>query len=181
MTPNTHYAGAEARPDVTLRRIAYRQSLALAFASGKVDMAFNRPVETLSMPETMDGKTVSFPVACQYLMWMNTRSPALSDPRVLRAIDLAVSREDLVTAAQAGVPGTGALADSYPCAAEGSLSHGPDAAVGAIAAPSGREVLRPRLHQRAPLLEEIVARAGGLGLVLDHVRERRLHDRMRRV
>ena len=62
------------------------------------------------------------------MMWMNTRSPALSDPRVRRAIDLAVSREDLVTAAQAGVPATGALADSYPFAAEGSLSRDPDAA-----------------------------------------------------
>ena len=129
MTPNTHYAGAKARPDVTLRRIADGQSLALAFASGELDMAFNLPVETLSMLETTDGKLVSFPVAYQYMMWMNTRTPALSDPRVRRAIDLAVSREDLVTAAQAGVPATGAFAGSYPFAAEGALSHDPDAAV----------------------------------------------------
>ena len=67
MTPNTHYAGAEARPDVTLRRIADGQSLALAFVSGEVDMAFNLPVETLSMLETTDGKTVSFPVAYRYI------------------------------------------------------------------------------------------------------------------
>ena len=112
---------------------------------------------------------------------MSTRTPALSDPRVLRAIDLVVSREDLVTAAQAGVPATGALADSYPFAAEGSLSHDPDAAVGVMAAPSGGEVLRPRLHQCAALLEEIAARVGGLGLVPDHVRQRRLHDRVRGV
>ena len=128
MTPNAHYAGAEARPDVTLRRIADGQSLALAFASGEVDMAFNLPVETLAMLEAPDRKIVSFPVAYQYMMWMNTRTPALSDPRVRRAIDLAVSREDLVTAAQAGVPATGAFAHSYPFAAEGSLSHDPDAA-----------------------------------------------------
>ncbi len=128
MTPNTHYAGAEARPDVTLRRIADGQSLALAFASGELDMAFNLPVETLAMLETTDGKTVSFPVAYQYMMWMNTRTPALSDPRVRRAIDLAISRKDLVTAAQAGVPATGAFARSYPFAAQGSLPHDPDAA-----------------------------------------------------
>ena len=73
-------------------------------------MAFNLPVETLSMLEATDGRIVSFPVAYQYMMWMNTRTPALSDPRVRRAIDLAVSREDLVTAAQAGVPATGAFA-----------------------------------------------------------------------
>ncbi len=129
MTPNAHYPGAEARPDVTLRRIADGQSLALAFASGEVDMAFNLPVESLSMLEATDGRIVSFPVAYQYMMWMNTRTPALADPRVRRAIDLAISREDLVTAAQAGVPATGAFSESYPFAAEGALPHDPDAAV----------------------------------------------------
>ena len=123
MTPNAHYAGAEARPDVTLRRIADGPVSGACFASGEVDMAFNLPVETLPMLETTGGKVVSFPVAYQYMMWMNTRTPALSDARVRRAIDLAVSREDLVTAAQAGMPATGAFANSYPFAAEGSLSH----------------------------------------------------------
>ena len=37
-----------------------------------------------------------------------------------------------------------------------------------------------RLHQRAPPLEQIAARVSGLGLVLDHVRERCFHDRVRR-
>ena len=92
--PTPHYAGAEARPDVMLRRIADGQSLVLAFASGEVDMAFNLPVETLSMLETTDGKIVSFPVAYQYMMWMNTRTPVLSDPRVRRAIDLACASHD---------------------------------------------------------------------------------------
>ena len=128
MTPNTHYENAEARPDITLRRIADGQSLALAFASGELDMAFNLPVETLSMLEAAAGNTVTFPVAYQYMMWMNTRTPALSDPRVRRAIDLAMSREDLVTAAQAGVPATGAFAVSYPFAADGPLLHDPEAA-----------------------------------------------------
>ena len=40
---------------------------------------------------------------------------------------------------------------------------------------------RSRLHRGAPLLEGIAARAGGLGLVPDHVRKRRLHDRVRRL
>ena len=46
---------------------------------------------------------------------------------------------------------------------------------------SRSEILCPRFHQFAALLEEIPARVGGLGLVLDHVRKRRLHDRVRRV
>lgn len=129
MTPNAHYPNAGARPDITLRRIADGQSLALGFASGEFDMAFNLPVETLAMLKRAKGKTVSFPVAYQYMMWMNTRSPALSDLRVRRAIDLAVNRTDLVTAAQAGVPATGAFAAGYPFAARGALPHDPGAAV----------------------------------------------------
>ena len=52
---------------------------------------------------------------------------------------------------------------------------------GPMAAPSGSKVLRPRLNQGARLLEETAARVGGLGLVLDHVRQRRFHHRMRRM
>ncbi|MEM8582275.1 MAG: ABC transporter substrate-binding protein [Pseudomonadota bacterium] len=128
MEPNAHYENAEARPNVTLRRIADGQSLALAFASGELDLAFNLPVETLAMLADTDGEAVSFPVAYQYMMWMNTKSPALADPRVRRAIDLAVNRADLVTAAQAGVPATGAFAASYPFAATSPLPFDPDQA-----------------------------------------------------
>ncbi|MEM9341826.1 MAG: ABC transporter substrate-binding protein [Pseudomonadota bacterium] len=128
MVPNTHYANADARPNVTLRRIADGQSLALAFASGELDMAFNLPVESLSMLEAAEGETVSFPVAYQYMMWMNTTSPGLDDPRVRRAIDMAINRADLVTAAQAGVPATGAFAPGFPFAATDELPHDPAAA-----------------------------------------------------
>ncbi|MBV6658664.1 MAG: peptide-binding protein [Devosiaceae bacterium] len=129
MVPNAFYADADGRPDVTIRRIADGQSMALAFASGEVDMAFNLPVETLSMFEGDEDRAVtSFPVAYQYMMWMNTSSPALSDVRVRRAIDLAVNRDDLVLAARAGQPATGAFAAAYPFAAEGPLPHDPEAA-----------------------------------------------------
>ena len=76
MTPNTFYTDADKRPDVVLRRIADGQSLALAFASGELDLAFNLPVESLSMFDGTRGEAVkSFPVAYQYMMWMNTRHP----------------------------------------------------------------------------------------------------------
>ena len=122
MTPNTFYKEAEKRPDVVLRRIADGQSLALAFASGELDLAFNLPVESLSMFDSSRGEAVkSFPVGYQYMMWMNTRHPALEDVRVRKAIDLAVNRSDLVAAARAGTPATGAFASDYPFAASGSL------------------------------------------------------------
>ncbi|WP_305985170.1 ABC transporter substrate-binding protein [Roseibium sp. MMSF_3544] len=129
MTPNTFYTDADKRPDVVLRRIADGQSLALAFASGELDLAFNLPVESLSMFDGTRGEAVkSFPVAYQYMMWMNTRHPALEDVRVRKAIDLAVNRDDLVAAARAGKPATGAFASSYPFAANGPLTEDLEAA-----------------------------------------------------
>ncbi len=128
MVPNAYYEGAEGRPDVTLRRIADGQSMALAFASGELDMGFNLPVETLPMLEAVEGKIVTFPVAYQYMMWMNTETPALQDVRVRRAIDMGLNRADLVTAAQAGVPATGAFAASFPFAATDPLPYDPAAA-----------------------------------------------------
>ncbi|KIC46199.1 ABC transporter substrate-binding protein [Tateyamaria sp. ANG-S1] len=128
MVPNAHYENAENRPNVTLRRIADGQSMALAFASGELDMAFNLPVESLPMLEAVEGETVSFPVGYQYMMWMNTTSPALSDTRVRQAIDMAINRSDLVTAAQAGVPATGAFAQSFPFAATEELTYDPTVA-----------------------------------------------------
>lgn len=129
MVPNAHYEGADERPDVTIRRIADGQSLALALASGELDLAFNLPVETLSMFESTEEYSVtSFPVAYQYMMWINTRSPKLADVKVRRAIDLAINRSDLVTAARAGEPATGAFAAAYPFAAEGTLAYNPDEA-----------------------------------------------------
>ncbi len=128
MVPNAYYEGAEGRPDVTLRQIADGQSMALAFASGELDMAFTLPVETLPMLEAVEGKTVSFPVAYQYMMWMNTDTPALHDVRVRRAIDMGLNRADLVTAAQAGVSATGAFAASFPFAATDPLPYDPAAA-----------------------------------------------------
>lgn len=134
LVPNPHYPNAATRPNITLRRIADGQSLALAFAAGELDMAFNLPVETLPMLDTVPGTTVSFPVAYQYMMWMNTTTPALSDARVRRAIDLAINRDDLVLAAQAGVPATGAFATSYPFAATAPLPNDREAAAALLEA-----------------------------------------------
>ncbi len=129
MAPNAHYAGAAERPKLTLRKISDGQALALALAAGEIDMAFHLPVETLSMFEGSDDAIVkSFPVAYQYMMWMNTQTPALADERVRQAIAMGVSREDLVRAARAGVPATGAFADAYPFAADVAPPHDPEAA-----------------------------------------------------
>ena len=51
----------------------------------------------------------------------------------------------------------------------------------AMAEPSGGEVVRPRLHRCAQLLEQIATRVRRLGVVPDGMPKRRLHDRMRRM
>ncbi|PVH27480.1 ABC transporter substrate-binding protein [Pararhodobacter oceanensis] len=155
MVPNAHYAGAADRPNVTLRRIGDGQSLALAFASGEVDMAFHLPVETLPMLAGIEGEAKSFPVAYQYMMWMNTRAGALADVRVRRAIDLVVNRADLVTAVQAGVPATGAFARSYPFAATEDLPHDPEEA-GALLDAAGWQLGEDGMRRRDGVALELV-------------------------
>src|SRR5262249_27311591 len=64
------------------------------------------------------GLTVkSFPVAYQYMMWMNLRRAPLADVRVRRALDLAVDRAMLRAAVRGGQGATGASAPHLPLAA----------------------------------------------------------------
>lgn len=129
LEPNPHHEGAEARVPIALSRIADGQSLALALRAGELDLAFNLPVETLGLVAADPSLTVrSFPVAYQYMMWMDTREGPLADVRVRRAIDLALSREDLVRAIRGGIPATGAFAPTFPFAAEAPIAADLEAA-----------------------------------------------------
>jgi peptide/nickel transport system substrate-binding protein len=124
LVPNPHYPDAGSRKPAQITRIADGQSLALALRAGELDLAFHLPVESLGMLQAGDGITVkSFPVEYQYMMWMNTRSQALADPRVRRAIDLAVDREALIAAARAGQVAHGAFSQVFPFAADTPAAH----------------------------------------------------------
>lgn len=129
LEPNPHYPEAESRAPVQITRVADGQALALALRAGELDLAFHLPVESLGMLQAGDGITVkSFPVEYQYMMWMNTRSDALADARVRRAIDLAVDREALIAAARAGKVAHGAFSQVFPFAADEPVRHDRDAA-----------------------------------------------------
>jgi len=126
LAPNPHFSGADERPAIALRRFADSQALALAAQSGEVDLAFNVPVEAIPRLAATPGVTVkSFPVAYQYMMWMNTGSPSLADARVRQAIDLAVNRDDLALAIRGGVPATGAFAAEFPFSSPTSRAFDP--------------------------------------------------------
>jgi peptide/nickel transport system substrate-binding protein len=111
LVPSPHFPDAARRPVVDLRRIADGQALALGLKAGEFDLAFNLPAEALDLLRADPALTVkSFPVAYQYMMWLNTRTPALADSRVRRAIALAIDRDELVKAIRAGQPSRSAYA-----------------------------------------------------------------------
>ncbi len=130
LSPNPHFdQDVDRRPDVRLIRFADAQSLALALEAGELDLAFNLPVEALPRLRADEALTVrSFPVAYQYMMWLNTRRSALADPAVRQAIDLAIDREMLTTAINGGEVATGAFAGFFPFAADTPRPFDPAAA-----------------------------------------------------
>jgi len=117
LVPNQQFAGVAGRPTIRLQRFGDAQALALAAQSGEVDLAFNVPVESLArLKTTPDLAVKSFPVAYQYMAWMNTARPLLGDVRIRRAIDLAIDRKQLAEALGGGEPATGAYARQFPFA-----------------------------------------------------------------
>ena len=136
LSPNPHYDDAVARrPDIRLLRFSDAQSLALALQAGELDLAFNLPVEALPRLRADGNLTVrSFPVAYQYMMWMNTRRPALNDAAVRRAIDLAIDRDMLIDAVNGGEVATGAFATFFPFAGDAPRRHDAAEAAALLAA-----------------------------------------------
>ena len=130
LSPNPYYDDdVDRRPNLHLIRFPDAQSLALALEAGELDLAFNLPVEALPRLRADEALAIrSFPVAYQYMMWLNTRRPPLAEPAVRQAIDLAVDREMLTTAINGGDVATGAFAVFFPFAADEPRPFDPAAA-----------------------------------------------------
>ena len=115
LIPNGHVAGE--RAPIVIRRFADAQSMALALRGGELDMAFNLPGESLGMLRAAPNLVVkSFPVAYQYLAWLNVRRGPLADLRVRQAVAMAIDRRSLATAIGAGEPTVSAFSREYPFA-----------------------------------------------------------------
>ncbi len=126
LTANPHFPRAEERPDVRIVHVPDAQSLALGMMAGELDLAFHLPAEMRVAVAARDDLHVrTFPVEYQYMMWMNTERGPLADARLRRAIDRAIDRDALATAAGAGVPATGAFAQRFPFAADPGPGHDP--------------------------------------------------------
>ena len=119
LVPNMHFAGGDGRAPIKLRKFGDAQTMALALQSGELDLAFGVPAESLSRLKADPELVVkSFPVGYQYYGFLNTERPALADVKVRQAVDLALDRNELVAAIEAGKPATGAFAPYFPFAAE---------------------------------------------------------------
>lgn len=117
LEPNAHFAGSGTRSPVEFRRFGDSQSMTLALESGELDLAFGLPSEVVGRLKTNPDLTVkSFPVGYQYLAFLNTARPALTDVKVRQALDLAFDRKELAAAINGGEPATGAYAAYFPFA-----------------------------------------------------------------
>jgi peptide/nickel transport system substrate-binding protein len=114
LVPNMHFPGAQDRSPINLRRFGDAQTMALAFEAGELDLAFGLPPEGLSRLRADPALEVkSFPVGYQYFGFLNTQRPQVAQVEVRQAIDLAIDREELVAAINAGTPATGAFAPYF--------------------------------------------------------------------
>lgn len=117
LKPNAYFEGGSKRASVTLKRFAEAQTMALAFQSGELDLAFGLPSEVVARLKADPSLTVkSFAVGYQYFAFLNTLRPALQDQSVRQAIDLAFDRKELAAAINGGTPATGAYAPYFPFA-----------------------------------------------------------------
>lgn len=117
LRPNAHFEGASQRAPVTLKRFGDAQTMALAFQSGELDLAFGLPSEVVARLKSDPSLTVkSFSVGYQYFAFLNTARPALQNKSVRQALDLAFDRNELAAAINGGTPATGAYAPYFPFA-----------------------------------------------------------------
>jgi peptide/nickel transport system substrate-binding protein len=77
-----------------------------AVLTGQADMSWNVSIETWQEGEKKpnDIKVARFPSTGAYVLWMNAAKKPLDDPRVRRALNLAISRQDLYVAFQTQEP-----------------------------------------------------------------------------
>ena len=126
LIPNTYYAGAAARPLITLKKFSDGNALAAGVKKDEVDIGFHLPIGTLSDVRKVKGQSVtSFEVGYQYMAFHNMDRLGLN---VRKAIDLAIDRDALV-AALAGGKGTRSLfPDNTPFFSDTSSPKGDAAA-----------------------------------------------------
>lgn len=119
LEPNEYYDEQAAdRSNVTLKAFADGTAMKQAFEAEEIDMAFTVTPETASALEG-EGYTVkNMNAGYQYFGMLNMAEGAFKDEAVRKAVNLALNREDMITALKGGRVATGFFASYYAFAGE---------------------------------------------------------------
>ncbi|MDO4296492.1 MAG: ABC transporter substrate-binding protein [bacterium] len=135
LVPNPYYDDrAGERPNVVLKAFADGATMQQAFESGEIDMAFTVTPETARILEDGGYNVKDIDAGYQYFMVLNSKeNETLSDLSLREAINLAVNREDMVTALKGGRVANGFFAQYYSFAGEVEEKYDPEEAKAKLA------------------------------------------------
>lgn len=130
LVPNAYYDDRAAeRKDVTIKAFGDAATMQQAFESGEIDMAFTVTPETAGILEGEGYTTKTFDAGYQYFAVVNRKEDAtLADENLRQAVNVAINREDMVTALKGGRVANGFFAQYYSFAGEVEETYDPDQA-----------------------------------------------------
>ncbi len=130
LIPNEYYDDRAAeRSNVVIKAFGDTATMQQAFESGEIDLAFTITPETKGILEGEGYSTKTFDAGYQYFMVLNRKeNETLSDLKLRQAINVAVNREDMVTALKGGRVANGFFAQYYSFAGEVEEKYDPEEA-----------------------------------------------------
>lgn len=130
LVPNQYYDDqASERSDVVIKAFGDAATMQQAFESGEIDIAFTVTPETSGILEGEGYTTKTFDAGYQYFMVVNSKeNETLSDLKLRQAINVAVNREDMVTALKGGRVANGFFAQYYSFAGDVEEKYDPEEA-----------------------------------------------------
>lgn len=130
LVPNEYYDDRAAeRSNVVIKAYSDAAAMQQAFESGEIDMAFTVTPETAGILEGEGYNTVDFDAGYQYFAVVNSKEGStLSDLTLRQAVNVAINREDMVTALKGGRVANGFFAQYYSFAGEVEETCDPDQA-----------------------------------------------------
>lgn len=130
LVPNEYYDDkASERSDVVIKAFGDAATMQQAFESGEINMAFTVTPETAGILEGEGYTTKTFDAGYQYFMVVNSKeNETLSDLKLRQTINVAINREDMVTALKGGRVANGFFAQYYSFAGDVEEKYDPDEA-----------------------------------------------------
>lgn len=130
LVPNAYYDdNADKRSNVVIKAFGDAATMQQAFESGEIDMAFTITPETAGILEGEGYTTKDFDAGYQYFAVVNSKEDAtMADPKLREAVNVALNREDMVTALKGGRVANGFFAQYYSFAGDVEETYDPDQA-----------------------------------------------------